>query len=226
MLKGVCAASPRAKPQLFAPSPGTGKLPEGWLHSCGARLSWCPPCLAQGAAGWRKKPGGANDSHFGGLHPPPAARSVLGPRLSAEFAAATSWVRCTCFQPLLGGVFVAGLGARLVGGGQKGPWGWPPTKGDQCWGRAGEPSVSIRLCTGLGKLKSGWASAILQWGKGKWARRHHLTGQGQGTSPPYPPQTAAEMGRKWKRQNKAENLEKVAQRKKKLKYWSRKHMAY
>jgi len=39
MLRGVRAASPHAKAQLLAPSPGAGKLPEGRLCSYGARLS-------------------------------------------------------------------------------------------------------------------------------------------------------------------------------------------
>lgn len=132
MPKGVRAASPCAKTQLLVPGPRAGKLPKGRLRSYGVCLSWCPPCLAQGAADRRKKPSGVNDSRFGGLHPPPAARSVLGPRLSAP-----KQTVCCCYitspthllLPLLRGGFVAGLGARLVAGGAEGATGMTPSQG-------------------------------------------------------------------------------------------------
>lgn len=182
--KGVHGASPCAKTQLLVPSPRAGKLPKGRLRSYGVCLSWCPPCLAQRAADWRKKPSGVNDSRFGGLHPPPAARSVLGPRLSAP-----KQTVCCCYitspmhllLPLLRGGFVAGLGVRLVSGGAEGAMGVTPGQGGAAPGMhwwstyfhqalhwTGETKVRMdKLPFCYGERERGPGGTISQsWGKG------------------------------------------------------------
>lgn len=79
---------------------------------------------------------------------------------------------------------MAGLGAMLLQG-TEGAMGQTPAKGEKYWGGTGEARVSTGLCTELRKLKLEWAICCSMMGRGKGARRHHVTEQGRGLYPSY-----------------------------------------